>query len=652
MWARRASNISHGYDRRTLLGLALGLVVVFFGLLWVQSARAGKIEILGGEEARTVELTPGHNRGGLQGQVTLLVRNASQKPAKLKVGFVRRGKANTIRLSGHSRRVTLETKGRAQRPLRLSKRQVRPLLIHFDLAPGQGPAAADGTLVLRLKGEAKAVELVGALRRFRAVSVEPESLIMDSDRDTATVTLSGAGLVGFLSSAGSVAASATLHDEAGHTTGIKVLLPPASKVAASESPDRADATVELTDADPPAGKYTGKVPLSSLSPGASAVAVELHSHRDFACLVALVLVGVLFGGLLTQLVTLAMRRSLLLKALDQSMAAYRQVLQSGPTRSWRLEDLLNEPPSAGGENRLQGVPGLISSIETARSSKDLDEDTARVLDTVARIQRWLRLEPAARRMTMVASVPAPPALGGLAWVDSKTWRDTKALIEAAKREPVTVPDADALLARLLSQTRWHHHLAQVWSAVSASGDLELTTKLKEIDALLADTSTVETRKPEEQDVLDAKLLAFVRGTAASLGIGLSDPPTPAEPGEAAGITPVRWLASPNLFTGWATLDAQSYGQLARRAATSARSLAVPNLITEFRALGWVDVGWTLVTLLLTSIAYGLTKYGNTWGSTEDLAAAFLAGVLGTVTVKWAALPIFQSIRLQAAPKAG
>lgn len=75
---------------------------------------------------------------------------------------------------------------------------------------------------------------------------------------------------------------------------------------------------------------------------------------------------------------------------------------------------------------------------------------------------------------------------------------------------------------------------------------------------------------------------------------LPEPPTP------AGLTDVVWSASPNLFTGWATLDGKSHGQPVRQAAA--------------------------------------------W---NDLVTAFVAGLVGHVVVKWAALPAFQSLRLRA-----
>jgi hypothetical protein len=529
----------------------------------------------------------------------------------------------------------------------LQKEEVRPLSIRFALPAGQSPGAVAGNLVLSVNEEAQTIALTGAMRQLKEVSVEPASLKMDSDRDRASVTLTGADLVEFLRSA-PVGPSGTVRDDSGHAATVEVQMPTAAEVAASDDPNRAQATVELTGGDPSPGKYTGSVRLSSLSVEGPAVAVELHAHRSFLWLVALAFLGVLIGGLLTRLVTLAMRRSLLLKILGQSMATYRHVLASGPTRSWHLEDLLDEPPTAAQDDRLQGVPALTTSIETARSGKDLDEDTSRVLDTIARIQRWLRLEPAARRLALVAESASPPDLSPAdgtpqRWEDSKTSRDTRILLEAANREPVDVAAADVLVERLLSQARWHHRVAEAWSAVAAAGSADLAKAFLAIDALLGDDASVETRKPEDQDVLDSKLLAFAK---KSLAIELTEPPAPADPSGTAGVTPARWSASPNLFTGWATLDSQSYGQLSRRAVTSARALAWPDLTMEAKSLRLPDFTWSMVSLILACLVYALASYGDTWGTDKDLANAFLAGVLGTVAVKWAALPIFQSIRVR------
>jgi hypothetical protein len=56
---------------------------------------------------------------------------------------------------------------------------------------------------------------------------------------------------------------------------------------------------------------------------------------------------------------------------------------------------------------------------------------------------------------------------------------------------------------------------------------------------------------------------------------------------------------------------------------------------------------TALVIALSSLAYALTIYNDTWGSPADWATAFCADVVGTASITWAALPVFQSLRLRA-----
>jgi hypothetical protein len=307
------------------------------------------------------------------------------------------------------------------------------------------------------------------------------------------------------------------------------------------------------------------------------------------------------------------------------------------------------------------VPGLRNSIESARSTKDLDEDATRVLATIARIQRWLRIEPVARQLALVDENYSPRWLHlgdgkKVSWQSTEAWRDTHVLLAEVKREPENPKAADELVGRLLDQIQWHHRLATAWVAIkgySGPQDAKRVRAKELVDLANSDERDPKTglRTPAQQDVLDAKLQAFADAPEKpKLKIKFTDPERPPEPAPTHGVTPVRWEATPNLFTGWATLDEQSYGQLTRRATSTARSIGRISLKTEWNALGLQDLVWTLVTLLLASLAWGVAKYSDTWGSTQDLIAAGVAGATGAVIVNWAALPLFQSVRLRGAGK--
>jgi hypothetical protein len=622
--------------------------------------------------------------GYLAGVLTLVEKNKAKKPKPLTVTFLPNGDSaislsdpakTPVHLPGTSNLVGLQSL-----PGKLASKEVVSLVFRALLAPGEPVSAVDGTLVVRLGKKTKLVPVMGAVRTFAGVAVDPTSLTMNAEDVTATVTLTGSDLVAFLRSGGTVTPTTTLHNDDGDSFQATLELPSADDVAASGDPNQANATVRLADSSPPAGKYTGKLPISNISAGAPAITVEADAQKSILWATLLVFVGVVIGGILRRLIVIAQRRSLLTATLQQSLDVYAYIHRhvhpndQDETASWDLDDLLGGPPpyeaaDSPTDDRLQGAPGVLASIRGARATTDLDEDADRVLDMVARIQRWLRLEPAAQLLVKAeaeyASMPlqfvkdSKPELLLFGrkdntqeqheWADSNTRLESRTLLDAGKREPPDAKAADDLVARLLRQAAWHHHYCEAWKALSVADstrDAE-RKRLWELDqALVSNNKTVLTRTAEEQDAFDAKLSAFdVKFTAPH------KPNKPGPDGRPEDFTQVDWDASPNLFTGWATLDGRSYGQLTRRAATSARALFWPEFGREFDVLNWRDLFWSLLVAGAASAAYIVPKYGDTWGTTTDLIGAVVAGLIGNVAIDWVALPIFQSLRVRSSTPA-
>jgi hypothetical protein len=683
-------------------------------LAWPIGARAADtLEVIEGDKTRTVALAscspperiagqaPGFAVGGacgganrnsprfIGGEVTLLVRNTTAKKAKLAISYVADAGAAPIAIPGSSRRVYLAAEGRrsnayfnrvlrragasmsrealrrmfrltlksaVKRTLWIGPGGIRAVSIGFRLRPGEAAGVIDGNLVLRLSGGDQVVPLEGQFRSFDGVEVEPANLTLHSEEE-ATVSLVGPEVVQFLRF-GSIGRrhTATLRDDSDDSVEAEVVFPRPGKVAAQENPNRAEGTLTLSDSDLPSGEYKGKVVLSDFSPGAPALEVDLLAGRSFWWLFGCALLGVVSVGLASRMTAFALRRRLLLKVLKQSRDAYELVDETKEgTASWDLGDLLGPQAEGEGrradEHRLQGAQGLQVSIETARSRKDLDEDTERTLKLVARIQRWLRVEPAARRLRLVDGRYPEGEEARKAWMASHAWRDTQLLREAARRELPSAEAADALVERLLRQASWHRKFAEAWKAADKTSDPKDKLKAKSIvrglERALGAKSTVLSRTPEDQDALDQQLDQAL----GQLEITVDRIPAIEEPKEEFGVTGVDWDASPFTFTGWATLDGESYGQLASIAARGARRLGCRDVKIELRSITWGDAFWSGVSLGLVCIVYGTEKYSDTWGSREDLIAAFVAGATGVIVVHWAALPLFQSIRLRAAKKA-
>ena len=675
------------------------------------------VEIVGGTDARvvTLQMCPGGKINGakpahvckgkidrpyLGGRLTVKIRGTIGGVRTPEVSYSPGNGTRAVPIpGGHSEEVF--PIGDVENPLKTRGGAVLDLSIGFAIPVDRSASSLDGILLVSMEGRKPlAVPVSGKTRQFDGVTVSPATLPIDSSPADAELALGGPELLEYLRSRGGEVLTTVLYGDGGDTAKATLTLPTpgeatrnakrlkqddetAEQSAGSEY--RASADVSLSGSGPNPGKYTGKLTLPALPTEAGSVSIELHAHDCWLWLVLFVFAGVVTVGLGTRLVTTATRRKRLTEVLKQTHDAYLHVRSAdGSSRAWDLDDLLAEDTvdqlqeprfrwkwpwhwrtpwrksreASEGVRRLQGLPALRKSIETARSSKDLDEDAARVLDMVARMQRWLRVEPLARLLVELTEAqrgngalpadPNDPKSKPLSWAESATARDTRALREMARREPEDAKAADDLVSRLLFQARWHSAMARLWNNATGNGNLSLD--LRKLDGKLGDSAVVGTRKPTEQDALEGEL-DRVWGEHME---GKRHPAFPEIPGEHdhdCGITPVDWEASAHLFTGWATLDEPSYGQLARRAATSSRPLFMPfprDMIRELRLFGFYDLLWTLAIILFASAAYAATTYSDTWGGLDAFASAFLAGALGKAAVDWAALPIFQSVRLRKA----
>lgn len=63
--------------------------------------------------------------------------------------------------------------------------------------------------------------------------------------------------------------------------------------------------------------------------------------------------------------------------------------------------------------------------------------------------------------------------------------------------------------------------------------------------------------------------------------------------------------------------------------------------------GATDIILTVLIAGLTAVMYMIPLYTSTWGSWQDWLAAFGAGVVGQVGIKWAVLPALRSKHLPA-----
>lgn len=637
------------------------VVLAVLGVPDIVAAAPPPATVLGGAAAKTIELEPcspsgtkttapadAFTTGGcpgsgpyVVGSLSIVVDDTGGRDATAKLSFTDTADGKTVTIDNKSLTVAVLA---SNVPVRVPAHSRTVLPLRFAVGPGDEPENLNGTVTVSITAGKQTVDtrfpVSAKFVDLGAVVLQPAKLTIfkgGGDDGVGHVDLVGPGVRTLLLHPGQSKRQVRLSGDNGHS----VMATIESLKAVSGDPDRATADIVVAGVGP--GKYTGDLPLWELTPGSPTVGVELHDQHSRWIAFLLLFVGAVIGGLMLRLAALARRRAVLKEALDESLKAYEDVAPN-PTdvASWNLSALLDLEGPAGPRDivRLQGAEGLRTSIRTARTESDLDEDAVRVLDMVARIQRWLRVEPAARRLAMVQRNLPDGDDAAQAWRALSPWTDAQLLLEAVRSEAVKPEIADGLVARLLHQARWQHRLLAVWTQWGVQR-LTADEKRERLDKLYGEAPVADalTSTAGEQSALDARLDAWVD----ELNTDPGEPPVPADP--PGDRLRVNWAADANNFTGWATLDGPSYGQLVRQSMVTSRTYSAAVLAKELQRLG-LDLPFALVTAGVACAIYLPTIYNDTWGTVPDMLTALLAGIGGPLIVKWAALPAFQSLRLR------
>lgn len=386
-------------------------------------------------------------------------------------------------------------------PVTIARGERQTLRLRFALAPDASMSALDGSLALRARTTTTApgkppkvavghatIPVAARARALGKIVLQPPRLemsvtswIADSvgSGDSADVDLVGPGVRDLVASATGTAPSVLMRD--GSSSVIATL--DIDDAASEDDPERVHATVKLSKS-PNAGDYSGDLPVSELAPGGLKLPVVVKSHWHGAIALFALFLGVFAGVILRQLFLMAQRRRLMEVTLREALAAYDQArasLLDGPLRCnplWNLEDMVEPRPAGDGDPRgLKGLAGIFTSIRNARSTVDLDEDAARVLDAVARMQRWLRLAPAALRLEMVARQLPAATVPSLEWDSTCAYRDARLLLEAVRHEPADAGQADDLVERLLHQAEWSYGFLKIWEVAANAKRYKLVRDL-------------------------------------------------------------------------------------------------------------------------------------------------------------------------------
>lgn len=356
---------------------------------------------------------------------------------------------------------------------------------------------------------------------------------------------------------------------------------------------------------------------------------------------------------------------------------------------------------------LKTFAGVYSAAKWARNDTDLDEAESRAVALIAGLTGW-RLMLAQVRSLWDLGHQGRKDPG--AWRQTRVARDTELLLRRVTRTPEDGTADGALLGKLRQQIGWHGLFAEAWdlragliraggepAADAANVDLlkldekagplgtrsedaqdELDLELMELLAQLKALQTRSNSDPSTREVLDPEIpiaaqlrATAIRGELTSLGDVAANPAqslsalgvhlalrpqdgnahdTPPDDAP-AGQPPVEEIAP--VGDGPPAAEGPLAEQIAAAAAPPPVQGGAPaddgagesvSLLTQLLR---TDLLLSSVIVVLSAILYSATAYDATWGSLVDWVTAFGAGFTGQVTIKWALLPIYRSVRLRA-----
>ncbi len=519
--------------------------------------------------------------------------------------------------------------------------------------------------------------------------------------DQQTVRLRGTGVARLVATNGNLAiankalpfATLLVTNDAGQETlvelfGLHLVGPGLAEVtvATKEAVACVAGTVECGRGAPSAGSYTGSLALSGIG-GGPTLKVTVHSRWWFAIPVLLVLLGAIVGGLLPLLTANAKTKRQLRDMLRTSLDRYKQLRPPPPKTplAWNIGELLGL--ETGWYNKRyvglpsdKGVAPVWSNIHTARSAKDLAEAEAAATELTKQISAWTEAEPLAATLADLRDRPPADRTG-------HQWRDTQVRIDTAvllcEVHDASDPSADAAsqyVKRLQCQIKFHKAFAFAWERRKRLEEVRVSQNDKVRDADFWERADLDKfdeekvkaapearRSPSEQadlelaraDITEAitRLIEAYETTVLPQDVAI--PISAQENVEVAKQLTEKGKSSDEVARDMGvTREAVAYvqSQLPQTTAPSAQPSAQAQdgerKTAEARRVGQqlrdaTDVILSIVIAVVTAVAYMLPLYTSTWGSWQDWAGAFAAGVVGQVGIKWAVLPALRSKRFPA-----
>lgn len=663
------------------------------------TAAASSIELVGGTEARSIPLTvhaassvAGARNPVLAGTLELTLRNSAEQPQTMTILLAGDALPGPTQLA----RVTM------------GPGSVRQVAMTVTLPAGREPDALDGTILVEAQapGEHRAalqlsVPVTAAIAPIGDVRFAPNPMVIQVTRwclaifpcnttRGGTVELSGSGVPSLLAAL-AVAGKPPLATKL--RSGVNTLDVELTDLRADPArPGTATAKL-LLGAKPPAGTFTGTIALSSLLPQAPSLSVQVHSRYMFMWAALCILLGVLAAGYLYQQLGLSRRKRLLREMMANAINGEYCPRRSeneidgprGPaTLIWEPE--MDCPLTDNREwtyyTELNTPANIYTAVYWARNDADLDEAQAAAVSVVRAVKTWLLAITDVRALWELAEERRPQQEK---WDSTKTAWDSRLLLSKARHTPPDPTSCAVLLAKVKQQTSWHRTLAEVWDVraklIQLGGEVGEAAMEVDLVKLSSEAKPILIRDDDEQDEFELKLeemrgelIKLVsRSNADSSTAEVKVTPLPESESEAVSERlrgEIASLTGPTNLT-FALMQASraiipADGEAERLAvgveapapqppAPARRPSAPPTANARsglLRRLQLLDLLMSAAILLATSLLYAVTIYGPAWGSIADWASAFGAGFAGQVTVKWALLPIYRSLRLRAPTAAG
>jgi hypothetical protein len=514
-------------------------------------------------------------------------------------------------------------------------------LVVVDLSPPAGKAAA-GPLSFRMAGSLAPPPDVAFVPSAITLSVTRLVRLTETEGATAPVVLRGDGVEALKSELGGRPLTTVLHADNGGSAKVQLV-----DLQVVDGEGRA--TLEATDITKE-GKYEGDLPLVPAADSSPALAVTIKAHEWFWLGVATLFAGAIAGLIVTRLLRLHWRRGAIEAGLTRALQRYSDARKRySSVQTWRsLEYALGEEPWYGPGLKCEefpsdlGAANLVCRIRQASNDNDLGDDEILARDYVGRTQRWIWLAPKVRDLLEESEKELPPRVDGTKFDATITYADVQAVLLTAEEEQDTKAKMEAFGNRLGEQTSVLAAAGRVWKLQcelepedSGISD-EARAKLPALDVKVLEARANPDKPPT---IKDLKQLRKKLARAATQ-LEAMRPAAAEEEGlnvsvflEKAGDAAHALKPSESRITSFlVAIPAKLWAPL--------RGILRAGL--RVTRAEWVS---TLLAALAATIAYMLTVYNDTWGSSADYLSAFTVGFFGKFGFDWGTQLIFRSRRL-------